>query len=96
MNINEVIQKMPNVTFTVTGMELKEMVQETIQESIKHRKDLEVQETYLTKSETATKLGVSVATLYRWQKQKYLEPVYIGAKPRYKLSDVKKILQKEK
>lgn len=96
MRINELLTQLPNVTLNVTGADLKEMVHEAIAETIKNNREIEVQETYLSKSEAAAKLRVSLATLYRWQKQKYLVPVYIGAKPRYKLSEINQLMEKER
>lgn len=95
INVNKIIEQVPNVKFEIGGTELKELMHETINECVKRSKELEVQETYLTKSEAATKLGVSLATLYRWQQRKYLEPVYVGAKPRYRLSELERILKND-
>ncbi len=37
--------------------------------------------------------GVGKTTLWRWAKQKYLTPVEIGGKRRYKMSEVKRLLE---
>lgn len=49
-------------------------------------------EHYLSQDEVCNMLGVCLATLWHWKKKNYLVPTKIGAKVRYKLSDVTKIL----
>ena len=48
-------------------------------------------ETFLKREETAQYLGVSLMTLYRWEKQGILTPVRFGGALRYKMSDIEKI-----
>jgi predicted site-specific integrase-resolvase len=38
-------------------------------------------------------LGISETTLWRWNKIGYLVPINIGGKRRYKMSDVRRILE---
>lgn len=45
-------------------------------------------------SEAAEQLGVNLTTLWRWHNEGYLVKVYVGNKPRYKQSDIDRILQK--
>lgn len=47
--------------------------------------------TFLTKKEVSDLLGVSLMTLYRWEKEKILVPVRFGHSVRYKLSDIQKM-----
>lgn len=44
--------------------------------------------------EAAEQLGVNLSTLWRWHHEGYLKKVYVGDKPRYKQSDIDRILQK--
>lgn len=44
--------------------------------------------------EAAEQLGVNLSTLWRWHNEGYLKKVYVGDKPRYKQSDIDRILQK--
>ena len=63
------------------------------------RKELEQQiadantETYPGVAKVAEMLDVDKSTLWRWQKQGYLMPVEIGGKRRYRMSDIKRILE---
>ena len=45
----------------------------------------------LTKKEVMERLGVSSTTLWLWEKNKYLQPVKIGRKVFYHLSDINKL-----
>lgn len=49
----------------------------------------------LTPEETAELLKVSSVTLWRWDKQNYLTPVYVGGKKRYRNSDISKIINEK-
>ena len=46
----------------------------------------------LTKEEVKKLCGVCDATLWHWAKKKYLVPIKIGSKVKYRASDVNKIL----
>lgn len=48
---------------------------------------------YLSVPQVMKMLGVSRCTLYRWEKIKYLMPVRIGVRIRYKLTDIKKLMK---
>lgn len=48
----------------------------------------------LTPREVTELLDVNLTTLWRWHKEGYLTKVYIGDKPRYKQSDIDRILQR--
>lgn len=52
-------------------------------------------ETYPTPDEVTRILGVSRSTLWRWARHNYLLPVEIGGKRRYRMSDIKKLLEKK-
>ncbi len=45
--------------------------------------------------EAAEQLGVNLTTLWRWHNEGYLKKVYVGDKPRYKQSDIDRILHRE-
>lgn len=46
----------------------------------------------LTKEEVKKLCGVCDATLWHWAKKKYLVPIKIGSKVKYRASDVNKIM----
>ncbi len=50
-------------------------------------------ETYPTRDKVMEMLDVSQSTLWRWAKDGYLVPLNVGGKRRYKMSDVKRILE---
>jgi len=50
-------------------------------------------ETYPSRDKVMEMLGVSEATLWRWAKNGYLVPLNVGGKRRYRMSDVKRILE---
>jgi predicted DNA-binding transcriptional regulator AlpA len=50
-------------------------------------------EHYLTKEEVKEICGVCDATLWHWNKKGYLKTIKIGNKVRYRLSDVRRILE---
>lgn len=53
------------------------------------------EESYPTVDEVAILLRVNKTTLWRWSKRNYLLPVEIGGKRRYRMSDVKKLLERK-
>jgi len=95
-NIIKLVQEHPNVTLSITGGELIEAVNYCVQTT---RKQLEQQitdantETYPSRQKAAEILEVDLSTLHRWAKSGYLVPIEIGGKRRYRMSDVKKILE---
>ena len=50
-------------------------------------------ETYLTTEKVRQMLDVSVTTLWRWAKTKYLVPINYGGQKRYRKSDVERIIE---
>lgn len=51
-------------------------------------------DTFLTPKEVTELLDVNLSTLWRWHREGYLMKVYIGNKPRYRQSDIDRILKK--
>ena len=48
----------------------------------------------ITPKEASEQLDVNLTTLWRWHNEGYLVKIYIGNKPRYKQSDIDRLLQK--
>ncbi|GAB6395243.1 MAG: helix-turn-helix domain-containing protein [Bacteroidales bacterium] len=96
MNLIDLSKECPDITLAVKAGDLLEMVDYCVQ---KIRKDMEQQitdantETYPSPKQVAKILDVDVSTLWRWRKQGYLVPIEIGGKRRYRMSDIKKILE---
>lgn len=99
MSIHEILRSGTNVTLAISANDLrewhKEVISDTRKELEKHIID-EKTETYLSAQQTCEKLGINDTTLWRWKKKSYLVPAMAGGKRRYKMSDVKLILEGEK
>lgn len=88
MNIQALLDCGPNVSITVSPLDLKEFATFLIGQAQAMERDKEKPEKYLTPDEVSTLIGVTKNTLWRWEKEHYLTPVKIGRKSRYKQSDV--------
>ncbi|MDR2085810.1 MAG: helix-turn-helix domain-containing protein [Dysgonamonadaceae bacterium] len=97
--IIELAKQCPGVNITLKAGDLIEAVEYCVQAT---RRELEQQiiadntETYKSPDQVSKILDVDKSTLWRWKKQGYLTPVEIGGKCRYRMSDIKKILEQEK
>lgn len=97
--IIHLISQYPDLTINVKLSDLLESNRLLIQEA---KEQLEKQvieaneESYQTIDEAATLLDVSKSTLWRWNKQGYLSHIEVGGKRRYKMSDLKKLLNGNK
>lgn len=94
MNIQQLLESGANVTVSVTPADLKEFALSLInaaQEMGKQQKKEE--EKYLSARETAEMIGVTRATLWRWEKTGYLVPIKRGNSVYYRLSDINKFLE---
>ena len=95
MNMYDILQNNSGVNITINAGQLIEVVDYCVS---KTRRELEQQindaaaETYPSRQKVAELLDVDLSTLHRWKKQMYLVPLEIGGKRRYKMSDVKRIL----
>lgn len=99
MNIQELAQCAPAINLTITAADLKDfaalLIAETkaeLEQSISDSKA----ETYLSSEKVMQMMEISKSTLWRWKKRGYLVPVRLGNNERYKLSDIKKILEGKK
>lgn len=84
MSIEEILKSERNITIAVSAADLKEFALTIIAEQ-KNKKEIgSVVDRMLSPKETADILGVSLATLWRWEKTGYLVPrSRIGKKPIY-------------
>ena len=96
-NLSSLAKMHPSLNITIGLADLIEFAQYTVAET---RRQLEQQiteanaETYPSPDKVAEILDVTKTTLWRWQKAGYLVPLEIGGKRRYKMSEVKRILEK--
>jgi len=94
-SIIDLAQEHPDINITVKAGELLEMVEYCINSTRKNLEQIiqdENQEKYLSPKKAAELLEINPTTLWRHNKSGYLKHVEIGGKRRYRLSDIKKIL----
>jgi len=95
MSINEILRTGVNLTVSIGINDLREWHKEVIEDT---RRELEKviisdkAETYPSSKQVAQIFGVDIVTLWRWAKRGYLVPIEVGGKRRYKMSEVKAIL----
>ena len=97
-NLAELAKTTPNINITISLGELIEAVEHCVTTTQKNLEQIisdEAAEKYLTIEKTSGLLEVDKSTLWRWSKQNYLVPIEVGGKRRYRMSDIKKILEKK-
>ena len=98
-NLIQLAKQCPDVTIALKAGELFEAIQycvQTTQNALEQQITDSKTEQYLTIDKVSEMLGVTKVTLWRWDKQNYLVTVEVGGKRRYKMSDVKKLLDKKR
>lgn len=96
INLINLVKECPGVQVTISLSDLIEANTMLIADTKKELEQLitdEKSETYPSREKVMEMLGVSQSTLWRWQKAGYLVPLNVGGKRRYKMSDVKRILE---
>jgi hypothetical protein len=95
MNINEILKTGVNLTVSVGIDDLIEWHKEVISDT---RRELELvvlsdkAESYPTIKQVGEMLNVDNTTLWRWNKKGYLKTIEFGGGRRYKMSDVKALM----
>ena len=95
MSLQDLITSGQNINITVGLSDLQKFAYDLISQT---KIELEAvviadkAEIYLSRLETCEELKVDQSTLFRWAKRKYLMPIEVGGKRRYKMSDIKAIL----
>jgi predicted DNA-binding transcriptional regulator AlpA len=90
MNIQNLIENGANISVSVSPIDLKEFGLSLIDEA-KKKAEKET-ETFLTARECAKMCGVTLNSLWRWEKSGYLVPRRVGRKVFYAKSDVNNLL----
>lgn len=93
MKIKDLVVMGNNISVNVSVADLKEFALAVANEVMAARQAEREEEKYLSPDEVADMVGVCTNTLWRWNTQKYLCPVKVGRKSRYKLSDVKRVME---
>ena len=95
-NLVELAKECPGLQVTITLGELIEANRLMIAEE---KRELEQEiadskaETYISREKTMEILDVSSTTLWRWKRMGYLVPVSVGANDRYRMSDIRRIME---
>ena len=99
MLLVDLLQSGANVTVSIRIEDLKEFAQVLIEDTRKKLEQVIIDdkaERYIEPKEASQIIGVDLSTLWRWAKRGYLVPVEIGGKRRYKMSEIKSILNGSK
>ena len=95
-NLVELAKECLGLQVTITLGELVEanrlLIAETKRELEQDIADARA-EVYISRSQAMQPLGVSSSTLWRWKRLGYLAPVTVGANDRYRMSDIRRILE---
>lgn len=95
MNINELFRSGANVTVSILLNDLKEWHKEVLADTRRELEEVvlsDKMETYPTPKQVAEILQCDLTTLWRYGKRGYLVPIEVGGKRRYRMSEVKAIL----
>ena len=95
-NIVKLAEQCPGIMLTISAGELIEAVDYCVgktRSSLEQIIQDEAQEKYLSIEKASELLDVDKSTLWRWSKSDYLKPITLGGKRRYRMSDVKRILE---
>jgi len=93
--IDELIKSGVNVSITLATNDLKDFADYLIGKTKKELEEAvisEKAETYPSAKQVCEILNVSNVTLWRWSQKNYLVPIEVGGKRKYRMSDIKKIL----
>ena len=96
INLINLVKECPGLQVTITLGDLLEANTMLIADTKKELEQLitdEKSETYPSREKGMEMLDVSQSTLWRWQKAGYLVPLNVGGKRRYRMSDVRRILE---
>lgn len=89
MAIKEIIQSGANTLLLVTPADLKEFALSVVNEFTQVAPRME--ERKYTRREFAERKGVTLSTLWRWEKQGLLKGTRVGQKVYYRDSDLKEL-----
>lgn len=86
----------PNVCVTVTLADLREYSLALIEEAKEQAAQLETERAnneMIVPREVKKRYGISISTLWRWDKTDYLKPIKIGRKSLYRVADIERLMQ---
>ena len=95
MNINEILKTGANFTVSIGINDLRVWHNEVINSTKKELEEIVLSdkaESYMTPRQVSEKYNVNLCTLWRWNKKGYLKTIEFGGGRRYKMSEVKSLL----
>lgn len=95
MNIQELVEKCINVSLTVNTSDLKVFGDYLIEKTKRELEEIVLSdkaESYPTVKQVSEMLNVDLTTLWRWNKKGYLKTIEFGGGRRYKMSEVKALM----
>ena len=95
MAISEILSSGANVSITISANDLRTFLAEVAQEVVNKEKAAEAARNdveMLNQAQVCSYLGVSKATVWRWEKIGYLRPsTRMGSRPMYLKSEIEKL-----
>jgi excisionase family DNA binding protein len=95
MNINEILKSGVDFDVRIGIKELREWHNEVISSTKMELEEIVISdkaESYPTVRQVSEMLNVNLSTLYRWNKKGYLKTIEFGGGRRYKMSEVKALM----
>lgn len=90
------MEKYNQIQYVIGKDDLREIIHEIMDERIalfEKRNEEKQNEELVTTEKLMELLGVSKTTVWRWKQRGYLVPVRIGGNDRYRMRDIKKIME---
>lgn len=95
MNIQEILNSGTNFTVSIGINDLRDWHKEVISSTKKELEEIVLSdkaESYPTVKQVSEMLNVNASTLWRWNQKGYLKTIEFGGGRRYKLSQVKALM----
>lgn len=96
MKLTEILKSATNLTVSIGIKDLRDWHYEVISSTKKELEEIVLSdkaETYPTPKQVSEMLNVDLTTLWRWNKKGYLKTIEFGGGRRYKMSEVKAIME---
>ena len=96
MKLTEILKSGTNLTVSIGIKDLRDWHYEVISSTKKELEEIVLSdkaESYPTPKQVSEMLNVDLTTLWRWNKKGYLKTIEFGGGRRYKMSEVKAIME---
>lgn len=95
MNINEILKTDAIISVTLATKDLNDFADYLISKTKRELEEIVLSdkaESYPTPKQVSEMLNVDLSTLWRWNKKNYLKTIEFGGGRRYKMSEVKALM----